>query len=272
MQTAPPYFLLEQEGWITSSTIAAGLTAIRNSNLGDKGRYYTGFFQMCIGIERLAKLALILDHMVDHGLTPPGTTVMRSFGHDLVSLFSKVETMAVRRSYPFVADFALSAIQDKMLSFLSSFAKGARYANLDALASGANQAEPLHDWHRILQESLTTQVPKAKSMRIEGQSAFIASKMREHTVILAHDLANHPMTVEDWFSKPRLFDEASKYLTWDLIRLIHPIKEAVVALSEEARQIASPGGRGPVRIPWMHEFYSFLYPDRKYHMRKRKWP
>jgi hypothetical protein len=272
MQTAPPYFLLEQEGWITSSTVAAGLTAIRNANLNDKGRYYTGFFQMCIGIERLAKLALILDYLVDHSLNPPGASAVRSFGHDLITLFSKVEAIANRRNYSFAANFTLSPIQVSMLKFLADFAKGSRYANLDSLASGVHQVEPLHGWHQILQESLATQVPKSKSWMIENQSAFIASKMRECAVIMAHDLVNCPMSLEDWFSKPRLFDEASRFLTWDLIRLVHPIKDAVVKLSEDARQLAPPTGNRPMRIPYMHEFYSFLYLNRKYNIRKKKWP
>jgi len=272
MHTAPPFFLLEQEACITSSTVAAGLTAIRNANLNDKGRFYTGFFQMCIGIERLAKLALILDYLVDHSLSPPGASAVRSFGHDLNTLFSKVQAIAKLRNYSFVSEFSLSPIQARMLNFLAEFAKGSRYANLDSLASGVHQTEPLHGWHQILEESLATQVSKNKSSKITIQSAFIASKMRGSAIILAHDLVNNPMSLEDWFSKPRLFDEASKFLIWDLTRLVHPIKATVVQLSNDARRLAPSTGNQPLRIPYMHEFYSFLHLDRKYNMRKKKWP
>ena len=103
--------------------VCAGLTELRNANLGEKGRYYTGFFQMAIGVERMAKLALILDHMASHSLAAPGQQAIRSFGDDLVTLFSKVAAAARARGYVFSGRFSLSSPAKQILEFLSEFAK-----------------------------------------------------------------------------------------------------------------------------------------------------
>src|SRR4051812_39579658 len=104
------FFLLQQEGYITRSCICTGLTEARNANLGEKGRYYTAFFQLAIGVERLAKLALILDHMVSHNLAAPGGKTVRAYGHDLITLYHAAAKVANVRAYNSATQFNQSQL------------------------------------------------------------------------------------------------------------------------------------------------------------------
>lgn len=67
MAFSPTWFLLEQEGLLAQACLCNGLTALRRANLGDKkGLFYSAFFELSIGFERVLKLALIQDHMTNH--------------------------------------------------------------------------------------------------------------------------------------------------------------------------------------------------------------
>jgi len=131
MSFSPMYFLLQQEGFITRSCITTGLTEIRNAHIGEKGKYYTAFFQLAIGIERMAKLSLILDHMATNNLQPPGENTVRKYSHNIDGLYASAQKIAEREQCAFSTKFELSPIQSRILSFLSEFARSTRYANLD---------------------------------------------------------------------------------------------------------------------------------------------
>jgi hypothetical protein len=114
------FFALSQEGYLVRSSLCIGLTEIRNANIGDKGRFYTGFFQLAIGIERLAKLALILQHLVDHDLNPPGREYVRKYSHDLYTLFHRLNKLAVEAQSETVSAFALGPIPTRSCSFFQT--------------------------------------------------------------------------------------------------------------------------------------------------------
>ena len=272
MSFSSTYILLEQEGFVTRSCVCAGLTELRNANLGEEGRYYTGFFQMAIGVERMAKLALILDHMASHSLAAPGQQAIRSFGHDLVTLFSKVAAAAHARGYVFSGRFSLSSPAKQILEFLSEFAKAMRYANLDALATGTRQKEPVHEWQRILETAMAADVPQSKQRNIACQSAAIASAIQSNSTVIASDLDKKPLTTTTWFSTPRLYDEAARFVIWELVQFLGPLRDFIVAAGNNAAQLRVGQGRTTANVPDMSEFYEFLWVDRNYVLRKKRWP
>lgn len=266
------FFLLQREGYITRSCICTGLTEVRNANLREKGKYYTGFFQLAIGIERLIKLTLILDHMVLHNLTAPGTKTVRAYGHDLDVLYQSAERVASARYSSIAGRFVLSPLGSRILSFLSDFAKGARYANLDSLASGTVNSEPLIEWSKILRDVLNSDVSNVKLQRIMSESASLSSLISGITMVVAHDLENKPLSVERALSEPRFQAEANRYVVWHIVLLIAPLKELVIEVAYEASKINLRQTTAIMHIPEMSEFFSFLPIDRAYILRKKRWP
>jgi hypothetical protein len=136
--------MLEQEALVIRSCVCTGLTELRNANLNEKGRFYAGFFQLAIGIERLAKLALILDHMAQNNLRPPGQQTVRAYGHDLETLVATVDRAASARSYQVNGSFSRSTLCSSILAFLSQFATGMRYANLGWSCFRSPPARPIN--------------------------------------------------------------------------------------------------------------------------------
>lgn len=267
------FFLLQQEGFITRSCICTGLTEVRNANIGEnKGKYYTGFFQLAIGIERLIKLTLILEHMVAHNLAAPGAKSITSYRHNLDALYQSAERVASAHYPHLTGHFVLSPISSRILKFLSDFAKGARYANLDSLASGTITREPLIEWSEILKDILNSDVSNAKIKRIMSESAAWSRLMSGTTMVIAHNLDRKPLSLENALSEPRLLAEANRYVGWYIVLLIAPLKELVIELSHKASEINLKQTTAIRHIPEMSEFFSFLFVDRAYVLRKKRWP
>jgi len=210
--------------------------------------------------------------MVSHDLAPPGEHAVRSFGHQIMSLYRAAHQVATDRAYAFAGHFVLSPLGESILSFLSRFAEGARYANIDALASGSPAQEPLAEWNSILREVITEDVPEPTRKRILRQSATLAPHLEASIRVIQHDLENKSLSLEEWLSYPRLEAQAARHVVWRVVLLISPLIQLISELSAEATQINQSRTPEVIHVPYMNEFFNFLWVDRAYVLRKRRWP
>ena len=146
------WFLLEQEGLLARACLCNGLTALGQANLGDrKGFYYSAFFELSIGFERMMKLVLILDHMSRHHLSPPDDMIIKNYGHKLRKLFHEAESVS-RLGLTTLNNFPAGSLAMITLEFLDGFADtSGRYSNINKLTRNKHQAvaDPLRRWGEI---------------------------------------------------------------------------------------------------------------------------
>lgn len=266
------FLSLQQEGFLIRSSICTGLTELRNANLGERGRYYTAFFQLAIALERFTKLALILDYMVANDLTPPGGQAVRGYGHDISSLFAKAQAIATAHGYPIAGDFKIGQIESAILNYLSEFAQTARYANLDALASGARGINPLARWHEVLIEIVRLHVSQKRLARIEQEAAEAAEVLEGILLVRAHDLSDLPLTQQAWLAQPQIYSLAARHATWYCFKLFSLLKDLVRSLTHDAIDLDLKRQSQIANIPEMSDFFDFLWADRDTVLRKKKWP
>jgi|SRR3990172_1459501 len=266
------FLSLQQEGFLIRSSICTGLTELRNANLGEKGRYYTAFFQLAIALERFTKLALILDHMVANDLAPPGGQAVRAYGHDINSLFMSARAIAAAHGYPVASDSEIEPIQSTILGFLSEFAQTTRYANLDALASGAGGINPLARWHDVVIEIVRLHVSQKRLARIEQQAAEFAELTQGIILVRAHDLSDRPLTEQTWLAQPQIYSLAARYATWYCFKLFSFLKDLVRSLTHDAIDLDLKRQGQVANIPEMSDFFDFLWADRKIVLKKKRWP
>ena len=265
------YFQLEQEAYVIRSSIGVGLTHLRRANLHEKGAFYTGFFQLAIGFERMAKLGLVLDHLAHNRMIPPGPKMMKDIGHDLVVLRRKLEDLALSRPYQLDASFALSAFGQRILDFLSRFAKGMRYGSLDGMASGASVPTPFSEWEPILQDIITAKIRSASIQKVAGISSAMREMFEDATVVIGTDLGGRSLDFISAFSTPSIYELAAPHVIWEMLLLLAPMRDFVVAAGHAAAKL--PQARGPEQvIPFMSEFFEFIWLERSWQMRRKKWP
>src|SRR5688572_19578786 len=85
--------LLLREAEISATSLATGMTCIRNYTYSESGQLQIGFFMLSIGIERLMKLILLYDHQLAVK-TYPDNRYLRKYSHNISELFEKCKSIA----------------------------------------------------------------------------------------------------------------------------------------------------------------------------------
>lgn len=267
------FLLLQQEGYLIRTSVAQGLTLLRSANLGEKGHYYGGFFGLSIGLERLLKVIIILDHMALNDLTPPARPTLKTYGHDLVELFSSARAIQADKSPHPLAVVAPGSIESDILTHLSDFGEACgRYANLDGLALGRPQADPLAAWKTIIERILDEDVPERKKERARRGAFALATVLSDSARVHAHDLDKQPLSLQQWFELPQLHELAASWAVVHVFRMLCPLKELLEIVNLRLTLETHRRGLQEPVAPFMHEFLDFVLPDEGVNLRKKRWP
>jgi hypothetical protein len=273
MRFSDTFLLLQNESYLIESCIAHGLNSLRNSDLRRKGNFYTAFFQLSVGIERLMKINLIMDHMAKHNLATPTGDVMRSHGHNLIKLFGLMRSLASWISPHPLEAIRVGSIEHEILQFLADCADSSgRYFNLNRLTEGKEGVDPLRKWDEILFRILIEHVPRRIVDRIIGEAKVLTMLMpRDGAVVLASDLHGQMLDFERMVGIGVLYDAAAPYAVCSVLNLVRPLRELSIEVGDKALYgIKSQGGEMPV--PAMSEFLVFALTERRDVLRKKRWP
>src|SRR5258708_559970 len=114
--------------WLYS--IFAGLSALNRANYAQTGLYSYAFFSLSIGLERVLKLIFLIDHEIQTG-TSPTNKELRIYGHNIEKLFEYVNSRYAL--FPAIISYGkeLGEIEKNIIAFISKFADGTKYYNLD---------------------------------------------------------------------------------------------------------------------------------------------
>lgn len=149
MRFSGDFVALLREAGIAAELLASGVTALGRASSSQHGYYNLAFFNLSTGFERAAKLAIVIDHCIDHSGGWPSDAQLRDYGHDVQSLLNQVGMISQKRrqGQPY-SELPRTEIHQGVLSTLSEFAKATRYYNLDYLSGGrsADLPDPLASW------------------------------------------------------------------------------------------------------------------------------
>jgi hypothetical protein len=162
--------------------IGSGVTALGRANYADKkGAYYTAFFALSVGIERLSKLIFVADRIIQTS-TVPTDRELRDHGHGLVGLLDASERIQkrynMRPGFPRPLDSIATAVVNCLNSF--SDARRGRYANFQALYSPIleTEFEPIRQWWSEVAERILDKHYRGKAIeRRVKQNAEIAEAL-----------------------------------------------------------------------------------------------
>jgi len=269
---APSFVLLQQEGFLVRSCLSTGLTALRNASPQTKEHYYTAFFQLSVGFERLMKLILILDHMAEHALTPPARNMLKAWGHDLAALLRHLCSRPFRFSNDLVQMMKAGSLELEVVEFLTGFGNSARYYNLDALSSGQPHGDPLSRWDHIAQRILAEDVGNKYQDRARRSSAALAAALKDFTLFRGFDLERKPISLEQALPLERLHQMAAPYAVLRLMGILAHLKAMLGESSDRAQKVNHAMPSTGAVIPNMVEFLDFVTDERQAVLRKKRWP
>lgn len=271
MSFASTFVLLQQEAFLTHGSLSTGLTALRNATFPDKSPFYSGFFNTSIAMERLMKLVVVTDYMLQNAFSVPSKKDLRLYGHDLVTLYSSCVAVAAFHRIAGVVVPLPNSIESKILSFLSEFAEHSRYYNLDALATvPSSYNDPLAGWEAILNEVLNLDVPQLK-IRTEVNKAMVTHNLMADSIhAIQHGMDGRLLPLEQVFTLPVKHALATPYTMVRVFRLLSPLLKVVDELGHKGFY-GSPRNVGPY-IPLLGEFFVYFRGSDFEIRRKKRWP
>ncbi|MFD5624276.1 hypothetical protein [Streptomyces yangpuensis] len=138
---------LTHEAGLASYSLRGGLASLRKASYADPERYYGGFFQYTIGLERVMKLTLVVDYLAQNGRYPSDQQYAKKFGHKLTDLLAGVGDVRTRLGASAdIWELPDAELTNAAISVLSDFAVGARYYNIDVLTGKAKTQDPVERW------------------------------------------------------------------------------------------------------------------------------
>lgn len=125
------FISLSKEAAFAYEIVASGVTQIRKANYAKKGIYYQSFSNLTIGIERIAKLCILLDYYIKNN-----GNFLKKLGHDINVLYEKSIVIKNENSFKFdYLENLNTEIHQNILMILSDFAIKDRYENLNNIVN-----------------------------------------------------------------------------------------------------------------------------------------
>ncbi|USY18680.1 hypothetical protein NE857_25830 [Nocardiopsis exhalans] len=146
---------MSHEAGLASYSLRGGLRSLRKANYEKPMNYYGGFFQYTIGLERIMKLALIVDYVAQNKTFPNDNQYIKQYGHKINNLLDGIQDIRERIEEPSrVWKLPEKDLTDAAVKFLTNFAQSARYYNIDVLTGKEATQDPVKVWFSTVGKKL----------------------------------------------------------------------------------------------------------------------
>lgn len=227
---SPTFLLLQQEGYLISSSLSTGLTELRAAHVGNKGAFYAALFNLSVGIERLLKVIVIIDHMLDNNLVAPTKRQLQKRSHNILNLYDECRKLGAKQDVVIPSRTEIDEINQKLLVLLSEFALSARYHNLDSLSYSQINLDPLNAWSEIVFCILRLDVSKRQKDKIFAQTHIIFTLIHDKSIAIMHGLDKRPLNIFEVLSLPGLHQQAMRFAVLRVIRILSPFRDLSMRL------------------------------------------
>ena len=260
--------MLIREATFTKEVLGAGATQIRKANYAAHGIYAQAFAALSIGLERIGKLCLILDHYIDNNGTFPEFNYLKNqVGHKLELIQSHGERIARRRSIEFRFLSALDhPVHSSILRVLHAYADGDRYSNINVLTGGRQKDDPITTWFEHVDMLIfNTLIPEKRKERIAKNAATAQQFMSDVSVF---HIAETGEVIEQYGEasfRTGMYEAVAPHRQFYVLQIIRYWVEILWELEHLAQSI------GRQEIPFLGEIFGGFYNDDSYFKSRKTW-
>ncbi|KWD62381.1 hypothetical protein WL68_19465 [Burkholderia cepacia] len=268
------FSLLSQESHLTKNTILSGFDLLLKANFfQDKdGYFYSAFFHISIGLERIFKLALVTHHMLTNQYSTPTIKHLKSFGHDIRTLHEHCFGLIHEYSNDSADPLGATDGDVQLIDFLSEYGVHSRYFNLNEICADKMERSPLYKWLDVAVTLYQTHTQPAVRDRVALNLMYKmdrAGLTNGFTYNLTE--SGHPMTQFDCFHRQYVVEKAAPIAIWRIVEILRPIHFLLESMASRAREYEARNGIARMVIPHYEDFFYFLLADRDSIKRRRQW-
>lgn len=259
---------LAREAGIAAEHMAIGVTALGKANYAYPAYYGQAFFALSIGLERSAKLALLVDHAIRNSGIFPSESDIRKYSHHLMKLLDGADEVSKRLG---VDRIPRTPVHVAIIQVLSDFASNVtRYYNLEVVTgapSVATKKDPVAQWHdRIVKPLVEAHYKPHQRQKHERNARLVDSALGPHSLV--HHIAESGEVLDkiyDASMKTAITEFIAPYVRLHVMQIIRSIAFLLSALGHEAQ------AQSMHDVPYMSEFFAIFTNDDKYLRGRKNW-
>lgn len=267
---SPIFKALLKEGSFTNELLGAGATQIRVANYTKQGIYFQAFTSLATGLERIGKLCLILDYYVEtKGSFPNASYLKNDIGHDLELLYEKSKEVITKNSITFRFSENLDTeLHQNIMSVLSRFAKGDRYANINFVVNVLNgDLNPIGTWFETVDTIIfDRRISTKKKEKIVNTSRKVNAMLNHiYTVFHTSETGTDIRSIEEGSFRTGMYEVVAPHRQMLVLQIIRYWVELLGKMELRAQRL------GKQEIPFFGEIFGAFYNDDSYFKTRKIW-
>lgn len=263
---------LAREAGLSAEHLAIGITALGKANYAQQAYYGQAFFALTIGLERAAKLALVIDHSLEHNGVFPSYQMIRGYSHNLKELLEKADEIAERRGLSAPEDrLPRTSIHTGIVQVLTDFANNVtRYYNLDLVTGdprATTHVDPVRAWYeKVIIPVLVAHYCQSKKERHRSNARLIAQMLGSDAKILYHAENGHLMdSAYEASMQTAITDFAKPYVRMYVMQIARFFSSLFSELGNAAHRYQLEA------IPELSEFFAIFNNRDEYFRQRKSW-
>jgi hypothetical protein len=263
---------LAREAGTSAEHFAIGVTALGKANYAQQAYYSQAFFALTTGIERAAKLTMVVDYSLEHRGAFPSFQMIKDYGHNLKVLLDKADEIAERRGFSDAEDrLPRTSIHNGIVMVLSDFANNlTRYYNLDLITGNPRaikRVDSVRAWYeQIVIPVLAAHYPQNAKQRHEHNARLIAQMLGSDAKVLYHsETGNLLDSVYEASMQTAITDFAKPYVRMYVMQIARFFSRLLSELSNAARRCQLEA------IPELSEFFAIFNNSDEYFRQRKSW-
>jgi hypothetical protein len=260
---------LIREATFTKEVLCAGATQIRKANYSTPGVYAQAFAALSLGLERIGKLCLMLDHYIENsGRFPDFNYLKNNIGHKLDLLQARASEIVDQRQMKFQFLDALNRPIDlAILQVLHDYAGGDRYSNINILIGAKQKNDPISAWFDTVDSYIFDNVIGQRRKITIRHNANLVHEMMSKVGVVRHT-AESGETIDSYVDasfRTGMFKAVAPYRQFYVLQIIRYWVELLWHLGDTAQSL------GRQEIPFFGEIFGGFYNDDAFFKSRTTW-
>lgn len=267
--------LLVQEAHLTKNSLLSGFDNLLKANFfqDKEGFFYSSFFNLSIGIERILKLAVVTHYMLTSNYqTPTIKQLKRDFGHDIRTLYTECLKLLPLYLHPNVSNPTRTTNDEALIDFITEYGVGSRYFNLNEVCEAKQDRSPLYKWLDIARAIYKDHTPHQTRERSAMSLMYKMDREGSMNGFTSHlDENGHPMMVFDILYRQYVVQKSAPLVIWRLVEVLQPIHFLLTAMVYKATEYEVQHNIKSMVIPHYEDFFYFLLSNKDDIKRRKRW-
>lgn len=218
-------------------------------------KFFLAFYQVSQGLERINKIAIICNYMLENNYSLPPKDKIKGLSHNLAKTYRSATGNDLTDKY-------------RIVKFLSDFNSQGRYENLNKLTSTEESVSILIEWSDICE------VVYQANRTVRGLEQDYKDIIQQSDEIfpLLTDF-NQKLRMNVFLNQKIMIEKSASLIIWEIIKLFKPIYDDLnnINIKSHAYEISEFNKSSQMVIPVFSDFFYEVFMLSKKEVMKKRW-